>query len=119
MATRILVIIIHKSRTMHAVTRIVLYWFRSYKLFFLYLNNALSSWGCAGLEFFQSKAEIILKLAYHHLPRWFVIVFPAMVELAQATGLDLALTQGSETVLADVLCKRQQLLDMYCLLPSF
>ncbi|XP_027160313.1 S-linalool synthase-like [Coffea eugenioides] len=79
---------------------------------------ALKTWNVGegnigkGLEFFQSKAEIILKLAYHHLPRWFVIVFPAMVELAQATGLDLALTQGSEIVLADVLCKRQQLLDM-------
>lgn len=78
---------------------------------------ALKTWNVGegnigkGLQFFRSKAEIILKLDYHHLPRWFVIVFPAMVELAQATGLDLALSQGSETILADVLCKRQQLLD--------
>ncbi|KAL3519684.1 hypothetical protein ACH5RR_017833 [Cinchona calisaya] len=79
---------------------------------------ALKTWNLGeenilkGLAFFQSKAEIILKLDYHHIPRWFVIVFPAMVELAQAKGLDLALTRGSKTVLADILSKRQEILEM-------
>ncbi|KAG5561541.1 hypothetical protein RHGRI_004549 [Rhododendron griersonianum] len=62
-----------------------------------------------GLAFVRENSETLLKERHHSLPRWFTIVFPAMVELAQATGLGV--DDEVKGVLADVLLKRQQFLE--------
>ncbi|KAI8567581.1 hypothetical protein RHMOL_Rhmol02G0133000 [Rhododendron molle] len=62
-----------------------------------------------GLAFVRENSKMLLKERHHSLPRWFTIVFPAMVELAQATGLGVA--DEVKGVLADVLLKRQQFLE--------
>lgn len=68
---------------------------------------------CAiGLAFICSKAAIILQENYNHLPRWFAVVFPAMIELAEKAGLDLVFTKGSKMVLFDLLRERRQILEM-------
>ncbi|KAI8567584.1 hypothetical protein RHMOL_Rhmol02G0133200 [Rhododendron molle] len=63
-----------------------------------------------GLAFVRENSETLLKERHHSLPRWFTIVFPAMVELAHARGLGVA--DDIKGVLADVLLMRQQFLEM-------
>ncbi|CAI9756495.1 unnamed protein product [Fraxinus pennsylvanica] len=78
---------------------------------------ALKTWNVGqeniekGLAFVHDKVEILLKINYQNLPRWFLIVFPAMIALAQAASLELVLPQGSEGVIADVLFNQQQILQ--------
>ncbi|XP_057510703.1 (E,E)-geranyllinalool synthase-like [Actinidia eriantha] len=64
-----------------------------------------------GLGFVHEHTERLLKEKLQSLPRWFTIVFPAMVELAQATGLDVVADGDMKEVLSDVFCKRQQILE--------
>ncbi|KAL2495036.1 geranyllinalool synthase [Forsythia ovata] len=77
---------------------------------------ALQTWNVGqenidkGLAFVYSKAEILLKINYQKLPRWFVIVFPAMIALAQDSCLELVFPQGSKGVIDDILFKSQQIL---------
>ncbi|KAL2495085.1 geranyllinalool synthase [Forsythia ovata] len=92
---------------------------------------ALQTWNVGqeniekGLAFVHSKAEILLKINYQNFPRWFVIVFPTMIALAQAAGLELVFPQGPKGVIADIFFKRQQILKteelvdetQYCDLP--
>ena len=46
-------------------------------------------------------------------PRWFAIVFPAMVELAQRNGLQLIFPDDVEEALANVLRQHQCILRTY------
>ncbi|KAG5561552.1 hypothetical protein RHGRI_004560 [Rhododendron griersonianum] len=62
-----------------------------------------------GLAFVRENSETLLRERHHSLPRWFAIVYPAMVELAQATGLGVA--HEVRGVLSDVLLKRQQFME--------
>ena len=66
----------------------------------------------SGLAFLHSsQAEKLLKeviIIKDHCPRWFAIVFPAMIELVQEVGLNIQLKQ---VLLSDVFCKRQQILE--------
>ncbi|KAH7859314.1 hypothetical protein Vadar_034484 [Vaccinium darrowii] len=62
-----------------------------------------------GLAFVQENAEMLLREKHQCLPRWFAIIFPAMVELAQETGLDV--TDELKGVLSDVFLKKQQILE--------
>ncbi|KAL2495082.1 geranyllinalool synthase [Forsythia ovata] len=92
---------------------------------------ALQTWNVGqenidkGLAFVYSKAEILLKIHYQNLPRWFVIVFPAMITLAQDASLELVFPQGSKVVIDNIFFKRQQILkteelvdkSQYCDLP--
>lgn len=67
-----------------------------------------------GLDFIHSKAEMIIKMSYHshELPRWFTIVFPGMMELAQGAGLNVDFPQGSSaSLLCDIFSKRQQIIQ--------
>ncbi|KAK6149889.1 hypothetical protein DH2020_017414 [Rehmannia glutinosa] len=79
---------------------------------------ALKKWNVAhqnierGLGFIHSKTEIILKRNYQNLPRWFILAFPAMIELAEAAGLDLVFPPGSRDVIANIFIKRQHILEM-------
>nr|QEV81852.1 terpene synthase 13 [Prunella vulgaris] len=65
----------------------------------------------SGLRFIQSKTEILLKLNYQKLPRWFVLSFPAMIELAEETGLHLAFPHRSFPVIADIFAMRHRILQ--------
>ncbi|CAI9783841.1 unnamed protein product [Fraxinus pennsylvanica] len=92
---------------------------------------ALKTWNVGqeniekGLAFIHSKVEILLKINYQNLPRWFFIVFPAMIVLAQAAGLELDFSQGLKEVIADIFFNRKQILNTeelvdesrYCDLP--
>ncbi|KAL7211883.1 hypothetical protein ACSBR2_014692 [Camellia fascicularis] len=64
----------------------------------------------SGLAFVHENAEMLLKEKQHCLPRWFAIVFPATVELAQETGFDVA--DNLNGVLSHAFYKRQQILKM-------
>lgn len=50
-----------------------------------------------------------MKMNYNNdeFPRWFTIVFPAMIELAQEVGLTVDFDQGS----SDIFSKRQQIIQ--------
>lgn len=55
---------------------------------------------------------ILKKNCQHHLPRWFTIAFPTMVELAQRAGLDVAFLRGTTKVLLhNIFLKRQNILQ--------
>ncbi|XP_028095683.1 (E,E)-geranyllinalool synthase-like [Camellia sinensis] len=70
-----------------------------------------------GLAFVHENAEMLLREIQHNLPRWFAIVFPAMVELAQETGFDVA--DNLNGVLSHVFYKRQQILKMDGLVDNY
>ncbi|KAK2969849.1 hypothetical protein RJ640_030158 [Escallonia rubra] len=50
---------------------------------------ALKTWNASdkgvekGLAFIHANTKMLVDVNYQHLPRWFVIVFPGMVELAR------------------------------------
>nr|AIL54747.1 putative geranyllinalool synthase [Nicotiana benthamiana] len=54
-----------------------------------------------GLKFIHANTEIILKENSTQFPRWFTIVFPAMVQLAKSVGLKIIFINGSERLLSD------------------
>ncbi|PON90199.1 Squalene/phytoene synthase [Trema orientale] len=56
----------------------------------------------------SSNAEKVLKEIKDQCPRWFAIVFPAMVELSQEIGLKIEI---NEALLSDIFYQRQRILD--------
>ncbi|PSS24664.1 (E,E)-geranyllinalool synthase [Actinidia chinensis var. chinensis] len=78
---------------------------------------ALKKWGVGennvkkGLAFIHANSKMLLKEKCDHLPRWFTIVFPAMVELAQAMNLEVVFPKALEGVVLDIFLKRQQILE--------
>ncbi|KAH9796845.1 (E,E)-geranyllinalool synthase [Citrus sinensis] len=48
---------------------------------------------------------------YEQRPRWFAIVFPAMLELASAVGLEIVFPHPIRGAVIDILNQRQQILD--------
>ncbi|KAA8519834.1 hypothetical protein F0562_014076 [Nyssa sinensis] len=79
---------------------------------------ALKTWNTGvknikkGLAFIHANLEMLLeKYGSCPCPRWFAIVFPAMVELAEATGLDLLFHDKLNGLLANVLFERQCILE--------
>ncbi|KAL8460390.1 hypothetical protein ACS0TY_032067 [Phlomoides rotata] len=66
----------------------------------------------SGLSFIHAKAEILLKTNYQSLPRWFILTFPAMIELAEEVGLDLVFPPGLRCVIANIFLKRHHILQM-------
>ncbi|KAH7838107.1 hypothetical protein Vadar_022141 [Vaccinium darrowii] len=77
---------------------------------------ALKTWGVGeqniekGLAFIHANSNMLLKEKCDHLPRWFAIVFPAMVELAQATGLEVKFPKDLEGIISNIFLKRQHIL---------
>ncbi|XP_073057547.1 LOW QUALITY PROTEIN: S-linalool synthase [Primulina eburnea] len=68
-----------------------------------------------GLAFIESKTaeEILLKLyEYQNLPRWFVLVFTAAIELAEAAALEVVFQENLRGPIADIFFKRRQILSM-------
>nr|ACO40485.1 terpene synthase [Actinidia deliciosa] len=78
---------------------------------------ALKTWGVSekhinkGLAFIHANSTTLLKEKYDHLPRWFVIVFPAMVEVAQAAGLKVLFSNGLEEVVLNISLEREKILE--------
>ncbi|XP_073154167.1 S-linalool synthase-like [Henckelia pumila] len=65
-----------------------------------------------GLAFMESKTaeEILLKVYENqNLPRWFVLVFPAAIELAEAAALGVVFPQSLRAPIADIFFKRRQI----------
>lgn len=64
-----------------------------------------------GLKFIHANTEILLKENSQQFPRWFIIVFPAMVQLSKSVGLEIIFVNGSERLLSDVAMKRKVILE--------
>jgi geranyllinalool synthase len=61
------------------------------------------------LAFIHANAEELLKSQNGFFPEWFVIVFPAMVDLAKTKGLCVDLSNGSIAHIQQIFQERQQL----------
>ncbi|KAG9133783.1 hypothetical protein Leryth_018398 [Lithospermum erythrorhizon] len=81
---------------------------------------ALTKWGLGsqniqkGIVFVHAAIEVLLKEDYinTHFPRWFIITFPSMLQLARSTGLEFKFPERIEKVISDVSLKRLQILEM-------
>ncbi|KAK2969848.1 hypothetical protein RJ640_030157 [Escallonia rubra] len=80
---------------------------------------ALKTWNASdegvekGLAFVHANTKILVDVNYQHLPRWFVIVFPGMVELARATGLDLFMQDELKGVISSIFKERQRIFETF------
>ncbi|KAI3829311.1 hypothetical protein L1987_03431 [Smallanthus sonchifolius] len=76
----------------------------------------LQKWGLGakniekGLKFIHANMVEMLDDQRHHLPRWFCIVFPATIELAESSGLELKFCDHTKSLTADIYNQRQQIL---------
>ncbi|KAJ9690377.1 hypothetical protein PVL29_012829 [Vitis rotundifolia] len=64
-----------------------------------------------GMAFIHANAEKLLEEKYNPSPRWFAIVFPAMVELAGSVGLEIILSDGLKATVAKIFNQRLQILN--------
>lgn len=67
----------------------------------------------SGMAFIHANAEKLLEEKYNPCPRWFAIVFPAMVELAGSVGLEIILSDGLKATVAKIFNQRLQILNTY------
>lgn len=58
----------------------------------------------------HSNVEKHLNEIKDQCPRWFAIVFPAMVELLQTVGLKIEHLKESDQM-SEILCRRQRILE--------
>ncbi|XP_024984527.1 S-linalool synthase-like [Cynara cardunculus var. scolymus] len=78
----------------------------------------LQKWGIGakniekGLEFIHANMEKILHDHHCLLPRWFFIVFPATIELAKASGLELKFSDHMKSLISQICAENQQILGM-------
>ncbi|XP_060189855.1 (E,E)-geranyllinalool synthase-like isoform X2 [Lycium barbarum] len=64
-----------------------------------------------GLKFIHANTDALLKENSQRFPLWFTIVFPSMLQLAKAQGLDTILVNGSNGLLSDVFMKKKAILE--------
>ncbi|KAM1411358.1 hypothetical protein COP1_024060 [Malus domestica] len=85
---------------------------------------ALATWDVGhdaiqkGLAFIHATTEKLLEEQNNSFLEWFVIVFPAMVELAESKGLHVHFSHGSTALVEQVFQKRQQIFQMHRLVHS-
>ncbi|KVI00970.1 Terpene synthase, metal-binding domain-containing protein [Cynara cardunculus var. scolymus] len=78
----------------------------------------LQKWGIGakniekGLEFIHANMEKILHDHHCLLPRWFFIVFPATIELAKASGLELKFSDHMKSLISQICAENQQILGI-------
>ncbi|XP_059660819.1 (E,E)-geranyllinalool synthase-like [Cornus florida] len=73
-----------------------------------------------GLEFIHANMEMLLiKVKQDGYPRWFSIVFPGMVELSQAKGLENVFPDELKAEVLEVFFHRQRILDMEELVDKY
>ncbi|KAL3741885.1 hypothetical protein ACJRO7_017371 [Eucalyptus globulus] len=64
-----------------------------------------------GLKFIHENVELLLPRNKHgKFPRWIAIVFPGMVDLARASGLEVVFPESVERIIADLFSNRQRIL---------
>ncbi|KAK3015532.1 hypothetical protein RJ639_006663 [Escallonia herrerae] len=86
---------------------------------------ALKTWNASdkgvekGLAFVHAKMKMLVDVDYQQLPRWFAIVFPGMVELARATGLELVMQDELKGVISSIFKERQRILETEKLVDKF
>ncbi|KAL4562406.1 hypothetical protein LXL04_034609 [Taraxacum kok-saghyz] len=77
----------------------------------------LRKWGAGpqniekGLKFIHKNIEDILDHHHHHLPRWFFIVFPATIQLAESFGVELMFSDHTKSIISQISHDRQQIFD--------
>ncbi|KAK2644140.1 hypothetical protein Ddye_019335 [Dipteronia dyeriana] len=64
-----------------------------------------------GLAFVNANVEKLLEENYGRFPRWFAIVFPAMVDLARRVGLEILFPDTSLRAMNEVFFQRQQIIE--------
>ncbi|XP_027348360.1 (E,E)-geranyllinalool synthase-like [Abrus precatorius] len=64
-----------------------------------------------GLEFIEANTEKLLKEMDNDFPRWFTIVFPAMVELSKSVGLEIVFPDTVTERVSNIFRDQQNLLD--------
>ncbi|CAI9270106.1 unnamed protein product [Lactuca saligna] len=78
----------------------------------------LRKWGTGshnienGLKFIHANTENLLHHHHHDLPRWFFIVFPAAIELAESFGLDLMFSDDAKSIISQIYHVRKQIFGM-------
>ncbi|KAI7751114.1 hypothetical protein M8C21_004544, partial [Ambrosia artemisiifolia] len=78
----------------------------------------LHKWGLGakniekGFKFLKANMVEMLHDQRHHLPRWFDIVFPATIELAESSGLQLMFFDNEMSLIAEISNRRNQILCM-------
>ncbi|KAI3742937.1 hypothetical protein L1987_60636 [Smallanthus sonchifolius] len=76
----------------------------------------LQKWGLGaqniekGLKFIHANMVDMLHDQHDHLPRWFTIVFPATVELAESSGLKHKFCDHMKSMMSDISDQRRQVL---------
>ncbi|KAL5976192.1 hypothetical protein ACLOJK_020522 [Asimina triloba] len=77
------------------------------------VNNSLSLYylEISGLGFAHANTEELLKGLNGHCPFWFAVVFPAMVELVQSSGLDV-FPNGFMEEVETIFSERERILEM-------
>ena len=64
------------------------------------------------MAFIEANAEkLIGEIHGSNCPRWFAIVFPAMVEMAQTSGLEIIFPDRKKRVVMDIFYKRERILE--------
>ncbi|KAK0578800.1 hypothetical protein LWI29_016426 [Acer saccharum] len=64
-----------------------------------------------GLAFVNANVEKLLEENYGHFPRWFAIVFPAMVELARKVGLEILFPDTPLGAMNEIFFQKQQIIE--------
>uniref|UniRef100_A0A6N2L7S4 Squalene cyclase N-terminal domain-containing protein n=1 Tax=Salix viminalis TaxID=40686 RepID=A0A6N2L7S4_SALVM len=65
-----------------------------------------------GMAFIEANAEKLIREIYgSNCPRWFAIVFPAMVKMAQISGLEIISPARKKRVVMDIFYKRERILE--------
>ncbi|PHT64501.1 hypothetical protein T459_31655 [Capsicum annuum] len=78
---------------------------------------ALKKWGVGesqiekGLKFIHANMDTLLKENSQCFPRSFTIVFPTILQLAKAQGLEIIFINGSNRLLSDVFMKKKSILE--------
>ncbi|KAK3015535.1 hypothetical protein RJ639_006666, partial [Escallonia herrerae] len=86
---------------------------------------ALKTWNASdkgvekGLAFFHANMKMLVDVNHQQLPRWFVIVFLGMVELARVTGLDLFMQDELKGGISSIFKERQRILETEKLVDKF
>ncbi|KAI3510369.1 hypothetical protein L1887_17308 [Cichorium endivia] len=78
----------------------------------------LRKWGMGvdniekGFKFIHENIDDMLHDHQHHLPRWFIIVFPASIELAESCGLDFNFSDHQKSLISQISHLRKKVIGM-------
>jgi len=66
-----------------------------------------------GLSFIEANTEKLLKDIENCCPRWFIIVFPAMLRLSECAGIEIVLPDTVRVTISSIFLHQQKLLHKY------